>query len=82
MKCETAGVKKYSKDLEQDRLEIRPRFTISNANKRISDIMKEKLNYLIEEYRETKSKPNSFSIGYLIYYKLACLICPFPAYCT
>ena len=81
MECETAGVKKYSKDLEQVRLEIRPRFTISNANKRISDIMKETLNYLIEEYRENNSKPNSFSIGYLIYYKLGCLICPFSAYC-
>ena len=63
MKCENASGKKYSKDLKQDRLDIPPIFTITNTNKRISDIMKEKLNYLVEEYRETNSKLNSFSIG-------------------
>ena len=57
MKCEATGFKKYAKDLEQDRLEIPPRFTISNANIRISDVMKEKLNYLVEEYREINNKP-------------------------
>ena len=41
IKCETTVVKKYWKDLEQESLEIPPRFTISNANKRIPDGMKE-----------------------------------------
>ena len=57
IKCETTVVKKYSKDLEQDTPEIPPTFTISNANKRISDLMKEKLISLVEEYREINSKP-------------------------
>ena len=57
IKCETTVVKKCSKDLEQDRLEIPPRFTISNANKRIPDVMKEKLISIVEEYKEINSKP-------------------------
>ena len=56
IKCETTVVKKYWKDLEQDRLEIPPRFTISNANKRIPDAMKEKLISLAEQYKEINSK--------------------------
>ena len=56
IKSETAVVKKYRKDLEQDRLEIPPRFTISNANKRIPDAMKEKLISLAEQYKEINSK--------------------------
>ena len=56
IKCETIVVKKCSKDLEQDRLEISPRFTISNANKRIPNVMKEKLISLVEDYKEINSK--------------------------
>ena len=32
MKCETTVVKKYSKDMEQDTLEILPGFTIKQKN--------------------------------------------------
>ena len=56
-KCETTVVKKYSKNLEQDTLEIPAGFTISNANKTISDVIKEKLIPLVEEYKEIISKP-------------------------
>ena len=57
IKCETTVVKKYWKDVEQDRLEIPPWFVISNTNKRIPDVMKEKLISLAEEYKEINSKP-------------------------
>ena len=57
MKCKTTVVKKYWKDLEEDRLEISPTFRITNANKRISDVKKEKLISLVEEYKEINSKP-------------------------
>ena len=48
-KSEITGVKKYSKDLEQGGLEIPARLIISNAKKRITDVMKKKLNFLVEE---------------------------------
>ena len=57
IKCEITGVKKYSDDLEQGGLEILARLTISYANKRMTDIMKEKLNFLVEETRKIISKP-------------------------
>ena len=60
MKCKSNVFKKYWKDLEQDRLEILPRFRISNANKRISDVKKEKLISLVEKYKEINSKPKPF----------------------
>ena len=40
IKCETTGVKKYSKDFEQSALEIRARLKISNAKKRMTDAIK------------------------------------------
>ena len=55
--CETAVVKKCWNDLEQDWLEIPPRFTITNANKRIPVVMEEKLISIVEEYKEINSKP-------------------------
>ena len=60
MKSKTTVAKKYCKDLEEDRLEISPRFRITNANKRISDVKKEKLISLVEEYKEINSKPKQF----------------------
>ena len=33
------------------------RLTISNTNKKMTDVMKEKLNPLVEEYKRTNSKP-------------------------
>ena len=60
MKCKATVVKKYWKDLEEDRLEIPHRFRISNANKRISDVKKEKLISLAEEYKEINSKLKQF----------------------
>ena len=57
MKCKITGGKKYSKDLEQGGLEISTRLTISNTNKKMTDVMKEKLNPFVEEYRRIKSKP-------------------------
>ena len=57
VKCEITDVKKYSKDLEQGGLEIPARLTISNVNKRMTDVMKEKLNLLVVEYRKINSKP-------------------------
>ena len=48
-KCEITGVKQYSKDLKQGGLEIPPRLIISNAKKRMTDFMSEKLNLLVEE---------------------------------
>ena len=35
-------------------------FTISNTTKKMTDVMKEKPNPLIEEYRRINSKPNWF----------------------
>ena len=56
IKCEITGDKKNSKDLEQGWLETPARLTISNTNKKMTDIMKEKLNPLVEEYRRINSK--------------------------
>ena len=77
IKCEKTGVNKYSKDLEQGWLEIPARLIISNANKRMTGVMKEKL----KSTEKLTVNPNSFSIGCLIYYKLGCFICSFLAYC-
>ena len=60
IKCKTTVVQKYWKDLEQDRHEVPPRFTTTNANKRIPDVTKEKLISLAEEYEEINSKPKQF----------------------
>ena len=57
MKCEITGRKKYSKDLELGGLEIPARLKISNTNKKMTNVMKEKLNPLVEEYRRINSKP-------------------------
>ena len=57
IKWEITGGKKYSKDLEQGGLEIPARLTISNTNKKMTDVMKEKLNPLVEEYKRINSKP-------------------------
>ena len=49
-------------------LEIPARLTISNANKRMINVMKEKLNHLVEEYKQINSKPRQvlvFSIWYI-----------------
>ena len=48
-KSKISDVRKYSKDLEQGRLEIPARLTVGNKNKTV--IIKEKLNPLVEEYR-------------------------------
>ena len=56
IKCKITGGKKHSKDLEQGGLEIPARLTISNTNKKLTDVMKEKLNPLDEEYRRINSK--------------------------
>ena len=40
IKCEITGFKKYSKDLKQGGFEIPARLTISNANKRMIDVVK------------------------------------------
>ena len=45
VKCETTVDKKYSKDLEQDKLEIAPRFTISNAKEKKSRCHKRKTDF-------------------------------------
>ena len=42
IKCEITSGKKYSKDLEQGGLEIPARLTISNTNKKMTDVMKKK----------------------------------------
>ena len=57
LKCEITGIQKYSKDLDQGGLEIPARMTISNKNKKMTDVMKEKLNPLVEEYRRINNKP-------------------------
>ena len=40
MKCEITGGNKYSKELEQGGLEIPARLTMSNTNKKMTDVMK------------------------------------------
>ena len=55
-KYEITGVKKYSQDLEQGGLEIPVRLTIRNANKRMTDFMKEKRSPLVDEYRKINGK--------------------------
>ena len=49
VKCEISGGKKYSKDLQQGVLDIPARLTISNTNKKITNVMKEKLNHLVQD---------------------------------
>ena len=53
IKCEMTGGKKYSKDLEQGGLEI----DNQRYKQKVTDIMKENLNPIVEEYRRTNSKP-------------------------
>ena len=53
IKCEMTGGKKYSKDLEQGGLEI----DNQRYKRKVTDIMKENLNPIVEEYRRTNSKP-------------------------
>ena len=57
IKCEITGGKKYSKNLEQGGLEIPARLKTSNANKKMTDVMNEKLKPLVEEYRRINRKP-------------------------
>ena len=57
IKCKITGVKKSSKDLEQGGLEITTGLIISSTNKRMTDVMKEKLNPLVQEYRKINGKP-------------------------
>ena len=57
IKCEITCGKRYSKDLEQDGLEIPARLTISNTDKKMTDVMIENLNPLVGEYRRINSKP-------------------------
>ena len=57
VKCEITGGEKYSKDLEQDGFEIPARLIISNTNKKMTHVLKEKLNPLVEEYGRINSKP-------------------------
>ena len=47
------GGKKYSKDLEQGGLEI----DNQRYKRKVTDLMKENLNPIVEEYRRTNSKP-------------------------
>ena len=56
IKCKISDDKKYSKDLEQDGHETPARLTISNTNKKMTDVMKENLNPLGEKYRRINSK--------------------------
>ena len=56
IKCKINDDKKYSKDLEQDGRETPARLTFSTQTKKITDIMKENLNPLVEKYRRINSK--------------------------
>lgn len=49
IKCKITNIKKYLKDLKQRGIEIPPRLTIDYANKRMTDVIIEKLNILVEE---------------------------------
>ena len=49
IKCKITMVKKYLKDLKQSGIEIPPRLTANYANKRMTDVMIEKLKILVEE---------------------------------
>ena len=80
IKFEITGVKKYSKDTEQGGLEIADRLTISNSNKRMANVMKEKLNPSLRSTEKLTVKQNSFSLEYLVYFKLCSMICSFLAY--
>ena len=57
IKYEITSVKKYSKKRKKrtSALEITATVTISNANKRVADVMKEKMNS--QEYKKLNSKP-------------------------
>ena len=81
MKREITGVMKYWKNLEQSGLEIPARLTISNANKRVADVMKEKLNPSLRSTEILAVNPNNFSIEYLVYYKFGCFVFSFFVYC-
>ena len=41
------------------------KMTIRNTNKKMTDVMKEKLNPLVEEYKRINSKPNFSAIRVL-----------------
>ena len=69
-KCEITCVKQFSKDSKQGGLEIPPRLIMSNAKKRMTDFMSEKLNYSLKSKEKSSVKPNSFSNEYLVYDKL------------
>ena len=56
IKCKITGGKKYSKNMDQGGLQTPARLTISNIDKQMTGIMKEKLNPLVEEYRRINSK--------------------------
>lgn len=81
VKREITGVMKYWKNLEQSGLEIPARLTISNANKRVADVMKEKLNPSLRSTEILAVNPNNFSIEYLVYYKFGCFVFSFFVYC-
>ena len=81
MKCEITGIMKYWKDLEQVGLEIPARLTIINANKRMTDVMKEKLNPSLRITEKLTVNPNNFSIEYLVYYKVVCFVFSFFVHC-
>ena len=57
IKCKINGVKKYLKVLEQGALEIPARLTVNYANKRMTDVMRKKMNLLVEEYRKLNNNP-------------------------
>ena len=60
-------VRKYSKDLEQGGLEIPARLTINNTNKKMTDVMKEKLNPSLRSTEESTVNENSFRVLNILY---------------
>ena len=60
IKCENTGGKKYLKDLEQGGLEIPARLAISNTNKKMTDVMQEKLNPLLRSTEESTINQNNY----------------------
>ena len=52
IRCEIAGSKRYSFDLEQGGLEIPAKIIFQNSNERIIEEMKKKLAPLIKEYNK------------------------------
>ena len=67
IKCEITGGKKYSRDLEQGGLEIPARLTISNTNKKMTDVRIEKLNPLVEDTEESTINRNSSRVLSILY---------------